>query len=247
VANRSFRAQRIPGGLAGLAAFREVEREFRLLRLFLTPHAYPSCRRQRCVRGSHGLPRYRRTQALQRNRDVLGTFTITTPSGRHPWISPLLVLWAQCASSPYCPSIPARRLPHLLSLLPQGFNFGGDDNCPPIIDDPESFDYNVPDVVARFESLIDSQTQFTAGTDTMIMMATDFSGENAETWYRNVDKLIKYVNAHGKYNVLYSIPAYYTASKTANVRFPLRTEDVMPYADDGHAFWSGYFTVSFAE
>ena len=125
---------------------------------------------------------------------------------------------------------------------PGGFNFGGDDGTQPIMDDPTLEDYNVPDVVARFNSLIDDQVSFTAGQDTMIMMATDFSGENAITWYRNIDKLIHHVNAAGKYNLLYSTPSIYTAAKAATTPLPLRTEDVMPYADNRHAFWSGYFT-----
>jgi hypothetical protein len=131
---------------------------------------------------------------------------------------------------------------------PDGFNFGGDDNCPPVMDDVNLEDYNVADVVARFNALIDSQVNFTAGADVMIMMATDFSGENAETWFRNIDKLIYWVNraggpgGGGKYNALYSTPSIYTAAKAATTPLPLREEDVMPYADGPHAFWSGYFT-----
>ena len=61
---------------------------------------------------------------------------------------------------------------------PGGFNFGGDDNTQPVMDDVTLTDYNVDDVVSRFNALIDSQLNFTAGNDVMIMMATDFSGEN---------------------------------------------------------------------
>lgn len=65
---------------------------------------------------------------------------------------------------------------------PNGFNFGGDDGAQPIIDDPDSPDNNVADVVKRFNALIDDQLTFTAGSDVQIMMATDFSMENAFTW-----------------------------------------------------------------
>ena len=118
---------------------------------------------------------------------------------------------------------------------PNGFNFGGDDGTQPVMDDPSLEDYNVDDVVSRFEALVADQLNFTAGSDVMLMMATDFSGENAETWYRNINKLIHWVNAHGKYNVLYSTPSIYTAAKTSNVVWPQRTEDIMPYFDDAHA------------
>ena len=64
---------------------------------------------------------------------------------------------------------------------PSGFDFGGDDGTQPVMDDASLEDYNVPDVVSRFNALIDNQLSFTAGQDTMIMMATDFSGENAPT------------------------------------------------------------------
>ena len=135
---------------------------------------------------------------------------------------------------------------------PGGFDFGGDDRTQPVMDDEALEDYNVADVVARFNALIDNQVNFTAGEDMMIMMATDFSGENGPTWYRNIDKLIHYVNlaggpgGGGKYHALYSTPSAYTAAKAASTPLPLREEDVMPYADDAHAFWSGYFSSRMA-
>lgn len=55
---------------------------------------------------------------------------------------------------------------------PGGFNFGGDDGTQPVMDDPDLADYNVPDVVSRFNALIADQLTFTAGDDVMIMMAT---------------------------------------------------------------------------
>ena len=136
----------------------------------------------------------------------------------------------------HCPTAPPQY------YAPGSFNFGGSDDTQPVMDDPSLEDYNVPDVVARFNALIDDQLTFTAGSDTMIMMATDFSGENAQTWYRNIDKLIHHVNEAGKYNVLYSTPSIYTSAKIATTQLPRRDEDVMPYFDDAHAVWSGYFT-----
>ena len=64
---------------------------------------------------------------------------------------------------------------------PGGFDFGGDDGTQPVMDDPDLEDFNVPEVVSRFNALISDQLTFTAGEDVMIMMATDFSGENAQT------------------------------------------------------------------
>lgn len=115
---------------------------------------------------------------------------------------------------------------------PGGFNFGGDDSTDPVVNCDGCPENNVADVVARFNALIEQQVGFTAGSDVMIMMATDFSMENAFTWFRNIDRLIAAVNANGTYNAFYSTPSIYTAAKAATTALPLRTEDVMPYADD---------------
>jgi hypothetical protein len=37
-------------------------------------------------------------------------------------------------------------------------------------------------VVARFSAMVAELNTFTAGTDVMVQMATDFSGENAGEW-----------------------------------------------------------------
>jgi hypothetical protein len=125
---------------------------------------------------------------------------------------------------------------------PGGFQFGNDDNTQPIMDDPLLEDNNVAEVVARFENLIAQQIGFTAGEDVAIMGASDFSGENAHVWYNNFDKLIHYVNLNGNINVFYSTPSIYTSAKLATTPLPQRLEDVMPYFDDAHAVWSGYFS-----
>ncbi|KAF3852860.1 hypothetical protein F7725_006215 [Dissostichus mawsoni] len=91
-------------------------------------------------------------------------------------------------------------------ILPNGYNpptgFCWDQSCddPPIRDDPELEDYNVDDVSMVYK------------TNHIIMtMGSDFQYENANLWYKNLDKLIRYVNAEqadgGKVNVLYSTPS----------------------------------------
>jgi len=125
---------------------------------------------------------------------------------------------------------------------PQRFNFGGDDKTPPIMDDSTMHDYNVKERVDDFVHTVTSFSSFTAGSDVMVMMGTDFSYENAETWFRNIDKLIKYCNQDGRVNVLYSTPSIYAAAKIGSTVLPERNDDMMPYADDAHAVWAGYFT-----
>lgn len=42
----------------------------------------------------------------------------------------------------------------------------------------------------------------------MLTMGCDFQYSNARTWFKNLDKLIKYVNADGRVNTFYSTPRY---------------------------------------
>ena len=39
---------------------------------------------------------------------------------------------------------------------------------------------------------------------------TDFQYQDADHWYRNLDKLIHYVNLNGTVNAFYSTPSIYT-------------------------------------
>lgn len=57
------------------------------------------------------------------------------------------------------------------------------------------------------------QAQFYKTNHIIMTMGSDFQYENANLWYKNMDKLIKYVNAlqanGSKVNVLYSTPSCY--------------------------------------
>jgi hypothetical protein len=81
----------------------------------------------------------------------------------------------------------------------------------------------------------------------MFTMGSDFNYEAAETWYENLDKIIKAVNADGRVHAFYSTPAEYVAAKQkeTDVTWPLfdgNNADFFPYADGEHQFWTGYFT-----
>lgn len=58
-----------------------------------------------------------------------------------------------------------------------------------------------------------SQAAFYKTNHIIMTMGSDFQYENANLWYKNMDKLIKYVNAlqakGSMVNVLYSTPSCY--------------------------------------
>uniref|UniRef100_A0AAR2J2A3 Lysosomal alpha-mannosidase n=1 Tax=Pygocentrus nattereri TaxID=42514 RepID=A0AAR2J2A3_PYGNA len=136
-------------------------------------------------------------------------------------------------------------------VLPNGYNpppgFCWDQSCSddPVQDDPALEDYNVDDLVSRFISI--SKAALYKTNHIVMTMGSDFQYENANPWYKNMDKLIHYVNAQqangSQVNVLYSTPSCYLQElNLANQTWPLKSDDFFPYADGPHDFWTGYFT-----
>ncbi|XP_035227790.1 lysosomal alpha-mannosidase-like isoform X2 [Stegodyphus dumicola] len=130
---------------------------------------------------------------------------------------------------------------------PAGFCFDILCDDPPIMDDPNLKDYNVEQRVSEFIGIAESQSQFYATNHIVMTMGNDFNYQNAATWFKNLDKLIKHVNEKQKngsrVNVFYSTPSCYLyALNKANRTWTVKYDDFMPYASDPHAYWTGYFT-----
>ncbi|VAI39198.1 unnamed protein product [Triticum turgidum subsp. durum] len=126
---------------------------------------------------------------------------------------------------------------------PGEFYFEVDDTSPVVQDDPLLFDYNVEQRVNDFVAAALAQANVTRTNHIMFTMGTDFKYQYAESWFRQMDKLIHYVNKDGRVNALYSTPSIYTDAKfSANEPWPLKTNDFFPYADNPNAYWTGYFT-----
>lgn len=112
-----------------------------------------------------------------------------------------------------------------------------------IQDDPFLYDYNVEQQIDRFVQLAEEQAKQFRTNHIMWTMGEDFAYENANTWFKQMDKLIHYANKNGRVNVFYSTPTIYTTEKyAANESWPLKTDDFFPYADCEHCYWTGYFT-----
>ncbi|KAL2939592.1 hypothetical protein RDABS01_033750 [Bienertia sinuspersici] len=126
---------------------------------------------------------------------------------------------------------------------PDGFHFEVGDKDPIVQDDPMLFDYNVQDRVNAFVDAALAQANVTRTNHIMWTMGTDFKYQYAHTWFRQMDKLIHYVNLDGRVNAVYSTASIYTDAKYATQEsWPTKTDDFFPYADRVNGYWTGYFT-----
>lgn len=124
-------------------------------------------------------------------------------------------------------------------------NFCFDQHCsdPPIQDDPRLNDMNVKDRVNLFVNISLTQAQGFSTNNLMFLAGSDFQHVDSLMWYRNLDKIIHYVNLDGRVNAFYSTPGMYTdAVHATNTTFTTKSDDFFPYADCPHCYWTGYFT-----
>eukprot|EP00197_Chlamydomonas_leiostraca_P005276 CAMPEP_0202881492 /NCGR_PEP_ID=MMETSP1391-20130828/36615_1 /ASSEMBLY_ACC=CAM_ASM_000867 /TAXON_ID=1034604 /ORGANISM="Chlamydomonas leiostraca, Strain SAG 11-49" /LENGTH=274 /DNA_ID=CAMNT_0049564191 /DNA_START=36 /DNA_END=857 /DNA_ORIENTATION=+ len=114
----------------------------------------------------------------------------------------------------------------------------------PIVDD-DSGHNNVKQKVDLFVRTIEEWSKAYPGRDVLMLMGNDFTYTSAMSWFRNLDRLIHYVNKDGRINLLYSTPSKYVEAKKAHTQepFALKGDDFFPYADLEHAYWTGYFTT----
>ncbi|KAH8370017.1 hypothetical protein KR093_001891 [Drosophila rubida] len=129
---------------------------------------------------------------------------------------------------------------------PPGFCFDIHCSDEPIIDS-KSYDNNVQSRVNDFINYVKTMSTSFRATHIMVPMGDDFQYEDAEINFKNMDKLIKYVNERqvsgSKVNVFYSTPSCYLHElHQMMLTWPNKTEDFFPYSSDSHSYWTGYFT-----
>ncbi|CAF1321855.1 unnamed protein product [Rotaria sp. Silwood1] len=135
---------------------------------------------------------------------------------------------------------------------PQSFCFDYRCHDEPIKDDPHLYDYDVPERVQAFIDAAHIQANnnirpIYTTNHIMMTMGSDFHYENANEWFKNLEKLIKYVNAQQKngsdVNLFYSTPTCYLyALNKANRTWTTKTDDFFPISFNQHGLWTGYFT-----
>ncbi|CAH8634233.1 unnamed protein product [Heterobilharzia americana] len=103
---------------------------------------------------------------------------------------------------------------------PKEFEYDERYMADPIIDDPYVPGYNADDIATKFIDYVHRISKAFKTNDVMILMGCDFTYENANMNYNNMDKLIRHVNKQKRkgstVNTFYSTPACYTKAIIKN-------------------------------
>ncbi|CAF4750611.1 unnamed protein product [Rotaria sp. Silwood1] len=135
----------------------------------------------------------------------------------------------------------------LYYLSPPSFCFDITCSDQPIMDDKNLHDYNVPERVETFIGAALAQAKVYATNHIIMTMGGDFFDQNAHEDFKNLDKLIHYVNLQQEngsdINVFYSTPSCYLyALNKAEKKWSTKTDDFFPYASTPSVYWTGYYT-----
>ena len=126
-----------------------------------------------------------------------------------------------------------------------GFNvddiYSGDS---PIVENEDLETYNLEEKLdLMYSNVIDQASHFRT-SNILLTFGCDFTYMNAAKNFKNTDKLIKYMNErYDDVNFMYSTPNdYIDYVHKASATFPVKYDDMLPYASENHAFWTGYYT-----
>jgi len=117
-------------------------------------------------------------------------------------------------------------------------------NDDPVVDDPRLDDFNADDKIVQFEDYIKDMNDNYRGNHMMVPMGCDFTHANARQAFENMDRFINYFNSHTDENIVlqYSTPGeYLDALHAQEITWPVKYDDMFPYADNPQDFWTGYF------
>ncbi|XP_070378956.1 lysosomal alpha-mannosidase-like isoform X2 [Dermacentor albipictus] len=107
--------------------------------------------------------------------------------------------------------------------------------------------YNGQRRAREFLHIVAKQAKHYSTNHTVVTMGMDFHYRDAAKWFRNLDSLIHHINAEqangSRVHAFYSTPAcYLKALHDSGLRWPEFSDDFFPYADQDHAYWTGYYT-----
>ena len=138
---------------------------------------------------------------------------------------------------------------------PSGYCF--DISCyDEIMDNPELPSYNKDIMIDNFIEIAKNDfTKFKEGPANkhlIYAMGKDFAYQKASRNYKNIDKLIEYVNERTSetgIEAIYSTPSCYMkgiyedyVNFYPDYEWPSKSDDFFPYASSEHSYWTGFFT-----
>ncbi|XP_039281888.1 lysosomal alpha-mannosidase isoform X2 [Nilaparvata lugens] len=127
-----------------------------------------------------------------------------------------------------------------------GFNFESMRQNEAIVDNKNSSEYNVDKKAERIITEAKFRKNFFQSNNVYLTFGDDFTYNNAISWFKNIDKLIKYINSDdsSKTHIFYSTPSCYIKSvNDANLNLTTKSDDFFPYRSDERSTWTGYFTT----
>ena len=123
---------------------------------------------------------------------------------------------------------------------PGGFDFDIGSDTPPVQDDARLTDYNVDQRVEDFVRAAQDEARIFQGENLLWPMGCDFQYSAAHTYFTNLDKLIRAVNADGRVKAMYSTPSIYVEAKNKeNLTWSVKQDDIFPYSDGPDSYWTG--------
>lgn len=83
------------------------------------------------------------------------------------------------------------------------------------------------------------------GNHILIPWGCDFTYMNALAEFKNIERMMEYVNSKNNYNITLkmSTPSdYIEALKKEKIKWPVKYEDGFPYGSSEYEMWVGYFS-----
>lgn len=117
----------------------------------------------------------------------------------------------------------------------------------PINDDPLLEEFNLEQQLQAFQAYVTNHTKYYKDQEhIMFTMGDDFQYQNARMNFKNMDKLVHYMNLRTEetgMHLVYSTPSCYLESlRQGGQVYPYKSDDFLPYASGSTNYWTGYFT-----
>lgn len=115
-----------------------------------------------------------------------------------------------------------------------------------MVDDQERSDYNAPDRAHEFINYVMELASVYQEENVLIPMGADFAYQNAGQTFKNIEKLIDWINNNQcdpfiTYKM--STPSeYIKAINDEKKTYTVFRDDILPFVDQKEQVFSGYFT-----